>query len=134
MQNIEQQIEIDAPVEDTWSVVGDAGAIATWVPALASSELDGDLRRATLADGSSSVERIIAHSDVNRSYSYEIVEAPLALEGYVSTLKVVDLGDRSRVLWSARFEADDALRDAVSGMYADGLATLARHLESGSSS
>jgi protein-tyrosine phosphatase len=132
MQHIEHEIEIDAPADVTWKLVGDTGAISTWLPALTTSVMDGDLRRGTMGDGSVAVERIVNHSDADRTYSYEIVEAPLALEGYLSTLSVEELGERSRVRWSARFEADDELRDAVSGMYADGLSSLARHLSTAS--
>lgn len=130
MQRIEQSIEIDAPVDATWKVVGDTGAIADWLPALSTSVQDGDLRRGTMLDGSVAVERIVHRSDEDRTYSYEIVEAPLALDGYLSTLAVEESNGRSLVRWSAQFEADDALRDAVDGMYADGLASLARHVES----
>lgn len=128
MHTIRHEIELSARADRVWDVVGDPGAIATWVPALATSRLEGDLRHATLPDGSASVERIVHRSDVERTYSYEIVEAPLTLDGYLSTLAVDDLGDRSRVVWTARFEADADLRDAVSGMYVDGLAGLAQHL------
>lgn len=129
MHDIRQQIDIDVDPDRTWQVVGDTGAIADWLPALDRSRLDGDLRHGTMPDGSVAVERIVDRSDVERTYSYELVEAPLALDGYRSTLRVHDVDGRSRVTWHARFDATDELAAAVDGMYRDGLVGLKKHLE-----
>ncbi|MGD9958295.1 SRPBCC family protein [Nocardioides sp.] len=129
MHEIRHEVDIAAPADVTWRVVGDPGAIAAWLPALAESRLEGTTRFATLPDGSHSVEEVIRHSDAERSYSYVIVEAPLALEGYESTLAVHDAPGGSRVVWSAHFEADDDLRSAIDGMYQNGLESLARFIE-----
>jgi uncharacterized protein YndB with AHSA1/START domain len=129
MHEIRHEIDIAAPADTTWSVVGKPGAIADWLPALAESRLEGNLRYATMPDGSHTVEEIIRHSDEERTYAYTIVEAPLALDGYESTIQVEERPAGSRVVWSAHFEADDGLRAAVDGMYENGLQSLARFVE-----
>lgn len=129
MHQISHTVDIDAPADVTWGVVGDAGAIATWLPSLVESRLEGTTRYGTMPDGNEAIEEIVRHSDAERTYSYVISDAPLALDGYESTLKVEALGSASRVVWSAHFEADDALKAAVDDMYVGGLQNLKRHIE-----
>ena len=50
MDIIERAV-IDADPDAVWEVGGDASNVADWIPALESSSLDGDLRRAVFAGG-----------------------------------------------------------------------------------
>ncbi|SHH06958.1 mxaD protein [Jatrophihabitans endophyticus] len=129
MHHIRHEIELDAPPDEVWDVVGDPGAIARWLPALEDSHMEGDVRVGTMPGGLVARERITHRSDADRSYTYVLEEAPLALEGYESTITVQDLAGRSHVVWAAHFDADDELRAAVDDMYRTGLDSLAAHLD-----
>lgn len=82
MPRIEQTIMIDAPSEEVWRLAGDPGRIGEWLPALSGTSVDGDQRTCTTADGGTLRERVIEHSDAERYYTYEIVEAPLPVSSY----------------------------------------------------
>ena len=106
--------------------------MADWLPALESSTLDGDLRRAVFAGGGGeAVERIVEHDPAGRTYVYEYVSGPLALEFYRSRIRVGEHPSGAQVDWSAELragsdEADAELADAITGIYRGGLDELAR--------
>lgn len=137
MPRIEQTIMIDALPEDVWRVAGDPARIGEWLPALSGASLDGAERTCTTADGGIIRERIIEHSDAQRHYTYEIVEASLSVSSYRSTLAVDGHGEHSHVTWTAEFEpADPAIEEEVAAaldeLYRDGLESLQAQIESGS--
>jgi hypothetical protein len=62
------------------------------------------------------------------SYTYTIVESPLPVADYVSTIKVTGSGDASIIEWSSTFNAkdapDDKAREVITGIYRAGLESL----------
>lgn len=130
-RQIHQSAQVPAPPKDVWAVVGDVAGAAGWIPALESSRLEGDLRHAEFADGGGLArERIVNHDPAERTYTYEYLDGPLALEVYSSTILVRadPEGDGSIVDWTAEFAADPAtepdLATAIDGIYAGALAEL----------
>lgn len=129
-----EEVSINAPPEDVWRVAGDHATIGEWVPALAGSTLAGSERECTTGDGAKISERILFHSDTARSYSYEIVESPLPLRAYRSTIAVHGHDGHSHVRWEAEFEAlaggqEAELQQLFTGIYREGLASLRARLE-----
>lgn len=88
MSQITHSIVLNASADDVWKVVGDVANVHAWVPALSATRMDGDVRVATFADGGEARERIVAHSDANRSYTYTYLGGPIPLQQYESTLAV----------------------------------------------
>ena len=132
MSNISaSQLYASSP-DTVWSLVGDPQKFAAWHPAVIQSEVEGATRRCTLADGATIIEEIVRHSDSDRSYSYRIVESPLPIRDYVSTLRVEPDGQGARLTWESEFEAVGAPADEVEtmlrGLYQAGLDSLAAHL------
>jgi hypothetical protein len=133
--NVTETIVVATHPDAVWQVAGDAGAIATWVPAIESSRLEGDLRHATFAGGGGdATERIVEHDDAGRSYVYEYLSGPLALEEYRSQLSVREHADGAEVVWVADFSAGSAeeegqLAEAISGIYRGALVELKGRLE-----
>ena len=117
-----------------WSLVGDFCGIKTWHPAIATCELsekDGaKIRTLTTKDGGKFVERLVDWDDKGTSYSYEILESPLPVTHYVSTIKVEDDDEPGKVAitWSSTFEpngvSEDAARKIVADIYLAGLLNL----------
>jgi hypothetical protein len=105
---------VDAPADTVWGAIRDFDGLPSWHPAVAASEIQGGrpssdvgcVRVLTLGDGARVVETLLELSDVKRSVTYDIVESPLGVEGYVATLSVTPItdGDRSYVQWTAEFE------------------------------
>jgi hypothetical protein len=118
--------------EALWALIGAPQAIASWHPAIASSDVDGKTRRCTLADGATIVEEISHHSDAEKSYSYRIVESPLPMRDYVSTIRVESDGAGAKLVWESQFEAVGApageVEAMVRGLYQAGLDSVASQL------
>lgn len=131
---------INAPADKVWAYLGDFSNLDEWHPVIESCEIEGDdrpdqvgaIRRLT-AQGGQAVfrERLVAFDDEGRSLTYEIVESPLPVRDYRSTIRVASVTDSGRtfVEWWGDFAADDKdvepmTRFFTKDVYGDGLATL----------
>lgn len=131
---ISETITVHGSPDAVWAIAGDPGTIGEWLPALAESSFADGERVCTTGEGAEIRERILAHSDADRSYTYEIVASPLPLRSYRSTLAVHGHDDHSHVSWAAEFEALEAeqepeLEEMFSGLYRDGLSALRDRVE-----
>ena len=135
MAKAASSLELAVPADRVWRLIGGFGSLPDWVSNLAKSELreGGRTRHLTTLDGATIVERLMAFDETGRNYTYHIVEAPLPVTDYYSTLKVVatNSGAGSRVEWSGEFTPKDLSDEAASkifqGIYDDGLKALAAH-------
>jgi hypothetical protein len=113
---------INAPIEKVWSRIRDFNGLPNWHPAVAKSEIEGGkpsdqigcVRKFSLQDGGVIRERLIEMSDLGHHYSYAILESPLPVANYRSTLRLrrISDGDRTYADWSASFDADPAEKKA----------------------
>jgi carbon monoxide dehydrogenase subunit G len=132
--HISESITINASPDEVWKVAGDVANVSDWVPAISASRLEGDIRHATFADGSRARERIVEVDDKARSYVYEFLDGPLALESYTSTLAVRSAeGGSSLVTWDADLsaandEVERGLFAAISGIYSSALSELSNQV------
>jgi Polyketide cyclase / dehydrase and lipid transport len=105
---------IGASADTVWSRVRDFNGLPQWHPAIADSRIEneqpadrvGCIRHFHTRDGGMIRERLLALSDYDYSCTYEILESPMGVEGYVATLKFVPVTDGNRCFaeWSAEFE------------------------------
>jgi hypothetical protein len=133
------RVEGRGTVAKAWSLVGDFCGIKTWHPAIAScveSEKDGaKLRTLTTKDGATFVEQLVKWDDKNTSYTYKILESPLPVSNYVSTIKVEEDDEPGKVAitWSSTFDpkgvSEDAARKVVADIYLAGLLKLKSELK-----
>lgn len=128
MHTVSVSTHLSASPDQVWSKIGDPGAISSWHPAIAKSSLDGQDRKCTLADGAEIDERVDSVDEANRSYTYSIVKSPLPLEGYSSTIQVVEADGGCSVEWAASFEvtsgpAEDMVA-LIKTVYSAGLGAL----------
>jgi hypothetical protein len=133
------RVEAKASVDKAWTLIGDFCGIKTWHPAIASCELsekDGaKIRTLTTKDGAKFVEKLVKWDDKGTSYTYQILESPLPIENYVSTLKVEEDDEPGKVAitWSSTFDPKgvkgDVARKAVADIYLAGLLALKADLK-----
>jgi hypothetical protein len=108
---------IDAPAEEVWARIRDFNGLAVWHSGLVSkSEIEdglagdqvGAVRSFTLADGTHLRERLLAHSDAQRSYTYNFEKTPFDVDNYRATIRVspVTDGGKSFVEWWTTFDCD----------------------------
>jgi hypothetical protein len=133
MVQVTEKIRLDRTAGEVWREIGKFGALADWHPAIQSLELEegGALRRLTLADGGQILERLHTHDDAGRTYTYSIVEGPMPVADYRSTLKVLEQGPSAcEVRWSGEFRNSGASAEEAAGIirdiYRSGLDALKR--------
>jgi hypothetical protein len=115
-----------------WTKIGDFCGIGKWHPALEKCELsaDGKTRTLTLKGGGTIVEALVKWDAAGKSYTYSIVESPLPVANYVSTITVSADGAGSTLTWTGKFDAkgapDAKAQEIIKGIYDSGLAALTK--------
>lgn len=122
---------IGASAADVWKTVSDFGGIAKLGGGVTSCTLEGEgvgsVRTITLGTGAVIKERLESCDEAAHSLSYSIIEAPLPLKDYVSTMKLTDAGDgQCELAWSSTFEPagvpEAEAKKMVEGIYHMGIA------------
>lgn len=133
MAHVKQTMTINAPADQVWATVRDFGRIDRYLDAVEEVETKGQgpgmTRTLTLADGGQVVEQLESLDDAQRKLRYSIVEGPLPVREYKSTMTVEDNGGgQARVTWATRFEPDGApeseVKEMLQGLYKAGLQGL----------
>jgi len=136
MTHITETIAVAADPGRVWSVIGDPATISAWLPAIATSSVEGQQRSCTTVDGADLRERIVESSDDERFYVYDILDSPMPVQSYRSRLAVDGHGDHAHVTWTADFQpsegADPAEVEAMfSKIYREGLENVRARVEGG---
>ena len=130
MAKVYRSAVIDASADKVWAVVRDFNALPTWHPAIAESAIEGGLpsdrvgcvRRFTLrSDGGLLRERLLALSDPERSYTYNILISPMPVANYVATLRFTPItaGDKTFAEWWAEFDVTSGPEQATTSDIGD---------------
>ncbi len=113
---------LDAPIEQVWAAVRDFDGVSRWNPGVTNAQLEsgeptqtGTVRHLDIVDGSVFRETLLAHSDLDRYYTYDILESPLPVTGYVSTHRFVPITHSSQTLgiWESEFACAPDLTEAM---------------------
>jgi hypothetical protein len=149
-QKVTETIEIKAPADKVWAVIGNFQDMS-WHPAVAKTEGTGDsdigaTRVLTLQSGGTISETLTKYAADAKSFSYEITEVAvtvLPVTNYSSTLTVTGDESASKVEWKGAFYRgyvnndpppelnDEAAVNAVTGVYKAGLEALKAKVEAG---
>jgi hypothetical protein len=127
MAEVYMSKEVPTAPDVLWEKIGDFLGLDKWVSGIPpmESDKDGTVRRIGQGDNAI-VEELVDSGE--RSYSYKIVQGPLPVKDYVSTLSVAASGDGSLVEWKSTFEPDGVPEEQavmiVQGIYSAGLANL----------
>ena len=143
MIKVEKSTVLDVPVDRAWSVLRDFNGHEHWHPAVRESRIEerrpadavGAVRRFRLGDGSTLRERLLTLSDVEKTFSYCLLDTPIPLLNYIAhvALHRVTDGERTFWRWTSEFDTprgqEDRLRTLVGEeIYARGFAAIRRHL------
>ncbi len=130
---------LDAPVAAVWARVRDfgdyrlftAGRGEVFIEDGRAGDAVGAVRVATL-DGRTVRQRLLGHSDLDRSYTYAFCgAAPFPFDNYVATLRVRPIIETGRTFaeWTATFDCEpdqrDPLRARLESLFAAWLGSLA---------
>ncbi|MFK5595671.1 SRPBCC family protein [Methylobacterium sp. HMF5984] len=120
---------VAAPPATVWKTIGEFCGIGDWHPAVEKCVLSEKgskkVRTLSLKGGGTIVEEQVARDDRKMDYTYAILESPLPVEGYKSTLSVAPDGNGSKLTWTGSFKAkgapDAKAEEVVAGIYEGGL-------------
>ena len=112
---------IDADIGRVWAAVRDFDGVMHWNPGVVQATLEngsatatGTIRKLDIADGTVFRETLLAHSDAEHFYTYDIIDSPLPVARYVSTHRFVPISHTNQTLgiWESHFDcADDAAEE-----------------------
>jgi oxepin-CoA hydrolase / 3-oxo-5,6-dehydrosuberyl-CoA semialdehyde dehydrogenase len=135
----EERATVAASPEQVWALVRDFGGFADWHPSFASSKLEGEgahvavgaVRALDMPKSGITREELTALDETGRAISYRIVEGPLPVRDYRSTMRVVAKDGGSEIVWTAQFDApvetgDDLLKGVRKIVLKRGLDALAK--------
>jgi len=108
---------IDAPADEVWARIRDFNGLADWHSGMvATSEIEegksgdqvGGIRSFTLTNDAHLREKLLAHSDQERTYTYDFQKHPFDVDNYVATIRVTPVtdGNKSFVEWWTTFDCD----------------------------
>ena len=134
---------IDAEITRVWQAVRAFDGVAAWNPGVTQADLEngaptatGTVRKLQVPDGTSFRETLLAHSDREFFYTYDILDSPLPVSGYVSTHRFVPITHSGQTLgiWESWFDcsADVANEmDSIVGdtIYIGGMTGLNQYLK-----
>ncbi|MFK8250795.1 SRPBCC family protein [Ancylobacter terrae] len=129
---VTRSVEVAAPPAKTWATIGAFCQIGSWHPALEKCDLSqkggATIRTLHLKGGGTIVEEQTARDDKTMSYGYKILESPLPVADYMSTISVKPHGTGSTITWTGHFKAkgapDAKAAEVITGIYDSGLASL----------
>ena len=138
-----KSVEISAAPSAVWNIVKGFDGLNKWHPAFSGDVLTkgangqvGSVRALTLKDGPTFTEELTAYNDAKMMYSYKIVESPLPVDKYTSTMTVAAKGNGSVVTWVGNFitKAGSGKTDAdsqglIDGAYQAGLDNVKKMAE-----
>ena len=120
------------PAGRVWARIRDFGdyewagtGYQAWMEDGRAGDAVGGVRTFRRDDGTLVGQRLRAHSDVDRSYTYEFCEpSPFPVRDYEATLRVTPVvdGDRAFVEWWATFECAAEERDRWTAQFNEGFA------------
>ncbi len=130
---VTKSVDIAAAPETVWKTIGGFCGIGDWHPVIEKCALskkgNKDVRTLSLKGGGTIVEEEEARSDKKMDYTYTILEGPLPVTDYHSTIMVAKAGNGSKVTWKGTFKAkgapDDKAKEAIAGVYEAGLKGIA---------
>ena len=140
---VKRSVVINAPVDLVWRTVRLFDGVAAWNPGVVSAKMEsgtatevGSIRVLGIADGTEFRETLLAHSDIEHYYSYDILESPLKCRNYVACHRFIEIteGNKTLGIWEGEFDCDPA--DAAElevivgdGIYRDAQLALDQYLQ-----
>ncbi len=130
--DLSESADVAASPSDAWAAIADFCSIKDWHPIIAECEQfeqDGKTMRTLMTgDGGELLEELNDLDDAGMSMTYSIIEGPLPISDYTSTMAVTESGDGATITWSSEFNAagvsDDEALELMTGIYRAGLDAL----------
>jgi len=122
----ELTIDVDAPPDVAWSVVGDPTAVPRWFGKYVECTVDGDVRTLRSAEGAELVELLMDRDEAGRRYAYTVTAGP-PLRSHLASFQVVPRDGGSTIVWrTAAVFLDESIdaEERLAGAQREGLLRL----------
>jgi len=125
---VKRSVIIDAPIDRVWAAVRNFDGVDRWNPGVTAARMEtgsptavGSIRALDIADGSRFRETLLAHSDLEHFYSYDIIDSPLACSNYISTHRFIEITDGNKTLgiWQGEFDCDPSAAEELESIVGD---------------
>ena len=119
---------MEHPVDKVWSAVRAFDGVANWNPGVAAAHMErggateiGAIRHLDIADGAVFRETLLAHSDDEWMYRYDILDSPLPVTNYVSTHRFIPITATNQCLgiWESTFDCAGELGEEMDKVVGD---------------
>ena len=135
--DLSESVDVAASPTDAWAAIGDWCSIKDWHPVIAECEAYEEegktMRKLVTGDGGELIEEQQAMDADGMSFSYAIIESPLPIADYASTMTVTENGDGATITWSSSYSAagvsDEEALELMAGIYRAGLDELKGQLD-----
>lgn len=126
--NVYRSMILEAPIDRVWAAVRAFDGVANWNPAVSAARIEcgaptatGAIRHLDIADGSMFRETLLAHSDREYFYTYDILESPLPVTNYISTHRFLPITHSSQTLgiWESSFDCESDQSEAMEKIIGD---------------
>jgi len=108
MTTLRKTFDIEAGIDTVWAKISDIGGISKLIGFLQDSELSGEDRVCTLADGGRLEEKIISvDADLHRVL-YSITSSPLNMSFHVASMELEPTQDGTRFIWTTDIQPSQA--------------------------
>ena len=108
---------INAPIDKVWAYARDFNGHGEWHPLIAESSIEdgrpsdqvGCIRNFNLTNGGNLREQLLSFSDLDRSFTYNILVSPMPIQNYIATFHclLVTESDQTLVEWYANFDVSE---------------------------
>jgi len=145
---VTKSVTIQAEPAAVWSRVKNFDNLHSWHPGFSGAEIvkgknnqPGAVRKLTLKGGPSFTEELLKYDDAKRTMRYRIIESPLPIDAYESTIEVKAGSAKGTVeiTWEGTFkrkhlepkagETDEDVTKLINGVYDAGLGNLKKMVE-----
>jgi hypothetical protein len=145
---VTKQVTVQADPAAVWGQIKNFDGLHTWHPGFSGDEIvkgtnnkAGAVRKLTLKGGPSFTEELLSYDSAGRTMRYRIIESPLPIDAYVSSMQVGPGSAKGTtvVTWEGTFkrksltpkadETDEAVTQLISGVYDAGLGNLKKIVE-----
>lgn len=133
MTQISMKTTLSASSKKVWETIRDFGRVGEYVTTITQTKTEGSgigaLRTLSLRNEVRVVERLESLDDEKRTLSYSVLETPLAMKGYVATMKLRELGGgQCELVWESTFQAEASeearIKKAIERLYSLGFEGL----------
>lgn len=136
---------IDAGIDEVWAAVRAFDGVSNWNPGVTAARMEkgtpteaGSVRHLDIADGTVFRETLLAHSDLEHFYTYDIIQSPLPVAHYESTHRFLPIThtDQTLGIWESTFECAEGDTDNMAlivgdQIYIGGMQGLSDYLTKG---